>query len=63
MIPRSWFNTGLVYSSDLLHFQSLEVVSRCRDPQLQVTENYLDLWNLRKKFLYVVDLRFLEFAD
>ena len=28
-----------------LNFQSLEVVSRYRDLQLQVTENYLDLYN------------------
>ena len=55
----SWFNTGLVYSSDLLHFQSLEVVDRDSETQLQVTENNLDLWNLRKTFFYVVDLRFL----
>ena len=29
-----------------LNFQSLEVVSRYRDTQLQVTENLCDLWNL-----------------
>ena len=29
-----------------LHFQPLEVVSRYRDPQLQVTENVCYLWNL-----------------
>ena len=29
-----------------LNFQSLEVVSRYRDPQLQVTENLCDLRNL-----------------
>ena len=29
-----------------LNFQPLEVVSRYRDPQLQVTENYLYLFNL-----------------
>ena len=29
-----------------LNFQSLEVVSRYRDPQPQVTENYLVSWNL-----------------
>ena len=28
------------------NFQSLKVVSRKRDPQLQVTENMCDLWNL-----------------
>ena len=28
-----------------LNFQSLEIVSRYRDPQLQVTENLGDLWN------------------
>ena len=32
-----------------LNFQSLEVVSRYRDPQLQVTENYCDLGNLGLK--------------
>ena len=32
------------YNSELtnLHLQSIEVVSRYRDPQLQVTENYFD---------------------
>ena len=30
-----------------LNFQPLEVVSRCRDPQLQGTENLCYLWNLR----------------
>ena len=36
------------YSSELiyLNFQTLEVVSRYRDPQLQVTENYSYLFNL-----------------
>ena len=29
-----------------LNFQPLEVVSRYRDPQLQVAENYLCLFNL-----------------
>ena len=29
------------------NFYSLEVVSRCRDPQLQVSENYSDLTNWR----------------
>ena len=29
-----------------LNFQALEVVSRYRDPQLQVTENWWYLWNL-----------------
>ena len=28
-----------------LNFHSLDVVSRCRDPQLQVSENYSDLQN------------------
>ena len=36
------FNPDLFY----LNFQSLEVVSRYRDPQLQVTENLCFLWNL-----------------
>ena len=30
-----------------LHFHPLEVVSRYRDPQLQVAENYAYLCNLR----------------
>ena len=30
----------------LMNFQPLEVVSRYRDPQLQVAENYLYLFNL-----------------
>ena len=30
-----------------LNCQSLEVVSRYRDPQLQVTENLCSLWNSR----------------
>ena len=30
-----------------LNFHPLEVVSRCRDPQLQVSENYSDLTNWR----------------
>ena len=30
-----------------LNFQPLEVVSRYRDPQLQVVENYSYLFNLR----------------
>ena len=30
-----------------LNFQPLEVVSRYRDPQLQVVENYTYLFNLR----------------
>ena len=32
-----------------LHFHSLEVVSRWRDPQLQVSENYIDfsIWRPR----------------
>ena len=30
-----------------LHFQPLEVVSRYRDPQLHVAENYSYLFNLR----------------
>ena len=36
------------YSTELfnLNFQSLEVVFRYRDTQLQVTENVCDLWNL-----------------
>ena len=33
--------------SNNLNFQPLEVVSRYRDPQLQVAENYADLLNLR----------------
>ena len=30
-----------------LNFHSLEVVSRCRDPQLQVSKNYSDLTKWR----------------
>ena len=30
----------------MLNFQSLQVVSRYRDPQPEVTENYLDLRKL-----------------
>ena len=38
-----------------LNFHPLELVSRYRDPQLQVGENYSHLFNLRKTFanLYV----------
>ena len=40
------FGEGLI--TELLNFifQLLEVVSRCRDTQLQVTENVCYLWNL-----------------
>ena len=31
-----------------LNFYSLEVVSRYRDPQLQVAENYSNLYNLNQ---------------
>ena len=36
------------YNTELfnLNFHSLEVVSRYRDPQVQVTENLRYLWNL-----------------
>ena len=36
------------YNTELLNlnFHSLEVVSRYRDPQVQVTENLCYLWNL-----------------
>ena len=41
-------SVNLAYPTDLfnLNFQSLEVVSRYRDPQLRVTENLCYLWNL-----------------
>ena len=32
------------------HFQPIEVVSRCRDAQLQVGEKYSRLFNLRLNF-------------
>ena len=37
------FSSELIY----LNFHTLEVVSRYRDPQLQVAENYSYLFNLR----------------
>ena len=36
-----------------LNFHPLEVASRYRDPQLQVAENYLYLFNLRQKIANV----------
>ena len=36
------------------NFHSLEVVSRWRDPQLQVSENYSDLTKLRWFFLILL---------
>ena len=43
-----------------LNFHPLEVVSRCRDPQLQVSENYSDLTKWRSTdFKYNhVDVKF-----
>ena len=40
---------GNPYSAKViyLNFQPLDVVSRYRDPQLQVAENYSHLFNLR----------------
>ena len=35
-----------------LHFQPLEVVSRYRDPQLQVGENYSYLFKFKKNVLF-----------
>ena len=40
----SFFN---LYPANLVNFQPLEVVSRYRDPQPQVAENYSYLFNLR----------------
>ena len=37
------FHAELSYSN----FNLLEVVSRCRDPQLQVSQNYSHLFDLR----------------
>ena len=37
-----------------LNFHPLEVVSRCRDPQLQAAENYWYLFNLRTKHLQIL---------
>ena len=40
-----WFNHSFELPIQLaLNFQPLEVVSRYRDPQLQVTENYVDFF-------------------
>ena len=39
-----------------LKFHSLEVVSRYRDPQLQVDENYSYLYNLNQIFVNVTFL-------
>ena len=38
-----------------LNFHPLEVVSRWRDPQLQVSENYLDLINGGQLFSNIAD--------
>ena len=41
-------NEGIQTNRKYLNFQSLEVVSRYRDPQLQVTENLYDDFKLKK---------------
>ena len=40
------FQTKFIYMLIYLNFRPLEVVSRYRDPQLQVVENYSYLFNL-----------------
>ena len=46
------------YSAKLifLNFQPLKAVSRYRDPQLQVAENYLYLFNLSTNFSQNLDV-------
>ena len=42
-----WLFNPLTAKLFNLNFHPLEVVSRCRDPQLQVSENYSDLTKWR----------------
>ena len=46
-----------------LNFQALEVVSRYRDPQLQVPEIYLDLLNLSTIEFTIVIFNSLQAAN
>ena len=45
-----------------LNFQPLEVVSRYRDPQPQVVENYSYLFNLRPN-IYKFDVYFISYTQ
>ena len=51
--PRSQLNNHLIAKLVHSNFHSLEVVSRSRDPQLQVSENYSALSNLRPRFFFL----------
>ena len=46
-----------------LNFHSLEVVSRCRDPQLQAGENYSHLFNFRQKICRITSTSFVFWAS
>ena len=50
-------------SHNLCFFWSLEIISRYRDPQLQLAENSSDLRNLRTNVWYIRAAKFETFAN